>query len=232
MNLVAKVGVSAAFVGSLVFACSSTPAIAQAVVGSNVAPNPQKPGQCLGQGKFLYLPEAADVPGPNTDVPNTDDPDPKDMLVPNATGDVDVACSVIPSNNGFNVQLTTEISGGTEQATLTINGFFTPRARDSGGNPSADSTTIPNITVSMLDATKHLSENDCFAQYVLANGSNPATASLPPEADTFANDNGGRIWVSVFCPNETNLDEATKPGNAGCVSSMTFRFENCASKAQ
>ncbi len=231
MNLVLKVGLAAGCVGLLTFACSSTPAPEQAVVASNVQPDPAKPGQCGNDGRFIYIPEAADVPGPDTNVPDTDTPNPKDMLVPTGTGDVVISCSVIPSGSAYNVSLQAQITGGTAPGTLTISGTFTPRQRDANGNPSSDSTTIPNIVVDMLDPTKHLHETDCTAQYVEANGVLASTTSLPSNADTYADDHGGRIWVSIFCPSPINTDESTKPGNAGCQDATTFRFENCTSKA-
>jgi hypothetical protein len=231
MNLVLKVGLAAGCVGLLTFACSSTPAPEQAVVASNVQPNPASQAGCISPEKFIYLPESADIPGPDTNVPDTDTPNPKDMLVPTGTGDVVVQCSVVPSGSAYNVQLQAQITGGTAPGTLTVSGTFTPRQRDANGNPTSDSTTIPNIVVDMLDATKHLHEADCIAQYVEVDNGTPGTTSLPNNADTYADDHGGRIWASVFCAKPMHTDEGTKPGNAGCEMSATFRFENCTSKA-
>jgi hypothetical protein len=54
--------------------------------------------------------------------------------------------------------------------------------------------------------------------------------SLPPVADTIAVNNIGRIWASVFCEDPQNLDEAQKPGNAGCAATATFGLENCSTR--
>jgi len=224
MNLVSKFGLSTIVVGVLAAACSNSSEPEQGIVASNVQPNPQSQAGCNSPEQFIYLPENASIPGPDTNN--------NANIVVTGTGDDVINCSVIPSGSGYNVTLTAQITGGTAPGTLTIQGMFTPRGRDSTGNPNADGTTIPNITVDMLDATKHLNEKDCFAQYVEVNDGTPSTTSLPTQADVFADDHGGRIWASVFCDNPTNELESQKPGNAGCMMSATFRFENCASKAQ
>ncbi len=220
MGSVAKSVVSAVVVGLCALACNNTPAVPQAVVASNVQPGS---GLCNSPEKFIYLPETAPIPGPDT---NTDA-----NIVQTGTGDVAVTCSVVPSGNGYQVTAQAVISGGTAPGTLTVQGMFTPRARDASGNPTAagDGTQIPNIQVDMLDPTKHLQQKDCFAQYVLVDNGQPGNP-LPKPADVFADDHGGRIWVSVFCPSPTNLLESQKPGNAGCLMSTTFRFENCTNK--
>ncbi len=266
-NLVSKIGVTSVVLGVCAIACSNTPEPEKAIIAANVQPNPANGAGCSSPEKFLYIPESASIPGPDTNngtvqcggnnnictapqacclAKGATTPScvagsgacslDGDVLITNSTatgGDVLVTCSVIPSGSGYNVSLQGQISGGTAPGTLTITGLFTPRPRDGSSKPNADQATkIPNITVDMLDATKHLNQKDCFAQYLAVdNGSPSATTALPDPADVFADDNGGRIWLSIFCPSPTNLLESQKPGNAGCMSSMTIRFENCASKA-
>ncbi|HEY1955240.1 MAG TPA: hypothetical protein VGH28_06495 [Polyangiaceae bacterium] len=223
MRSVAKYVVSAVVVGISALACNNTPAPEQAIVASNVQPGAGGGGTCNSPEQFIYLPQTAPVPGPDTN----DDKN----ITPNLTGDVAITCKVQPNGNGYDVVLQAQITGGTSPGTMTVSGTFTPRVRDPNGNATAtgDATVIPNIKVDMLDATKHLEQTDCTAQYVLADNGGPG-ASLPNNADVFADDHGGRIWASVFCPKPTNLDESQKPGNAGCEMSATFRFENCTNK--
>lgn len=219
MGSVAKVVVSAVAVGICALACNNTPAPEQAIVASNVQPGP---GLCNSPEQFIYLPQTAPIPGPDTN----DDKN----ITPTETGDVVVTCKVQPSGNGYSVVLQAQITGGVSPGTMTVQGTFTPRTRDASGNPINDATdVIQNIKVDMLDATKHLEETDCTAQYLLADNGSPGNP-LPSPADVFADDHGGRIWASVFCPKPTNLLESQKPGNAGCEMSATFRFENCTNK--
>lgn len=267
-KLVSNVGVASVVLGVFAIACSNTPQPEQAVIASNVQPNPASGAGCSSPEKFIYIPEAASIPGPDTSngvvqcTQTTTCQTPQvcclakgatapscvagasacsldgDTTITNSTatgGDVEVSCSIIPSGSGYNVTLVGKITGGVAPGTLTVTGLFTPRPRDGSTNkPNADQATkIPNITVDLLDATKHLNEKDCFAQYLAVdNGSPSAQTALPDPADVYANDNGGRIWVSIFCPTMTNELESQKPGNAGCMASTTLRFENCASKAQ
>jgi hypothetical protein len=225
MNPVVKTLVSlvAASGGLCILACNNGNAVPQAIIASNVQPAGGT-GMCISPEPFVWVPQTSSNPtGPDTS-DNT-------LVTTTGTGDIVIQCSVIPSGNGYNVTLTAQITGGKTPGTLTIGpSIFTPRTRDATGKPTSDSTTIPNITADFLDATKHLRETDCTAQYVLADTGSPG-ASLPSVADTFADDKGGRIWVSVFCPTPKNLD-TDKPGNESCKMSTTFRFENCASKAQ
>jgi hypothetical protein len=181
---------------------------------------------CSSPAQFVWLPQTSTNPtGPDT----TD----TGIIVETGTADAIVSCSVVPSGSGgspYTVDLVAQITGGSNPATLTITGVFPQRGRDAMGNPNADMTQIPNITADYLDATKHLRQTNCFAQYVLADDGQPG-ASLPSVSDTFADSNGGRIWATVFCESPTNLLESSKPGNSGCETSATFRFENCSSKS-
>lgn len=220
MGSLAKSVVSAFVVGIAALACNNTPEPMQAIVASNIQPQPT--GTCNASGKFLYLPEAADIPGPDTS---------KDTnIVVTGTGDDVITCSVVANGSAYDVTLQSQITGGTAPGTLTIKGSFTTRTRDANGNPTAagDAVAIPNIQVDFLAPTGHLQEKDCTAQYVLANNGGPGS-SLPSAADVFADDHGGRIWASVFCPKLTNLS-TDKTGLDGCAGSATFRFENCSNK--
>lgn len=222
MRSVAKCAVSAVVVGMLAMACSNTPEPMQAIVASNVQPNPNSNAGCSSPETFVYLPETADIPGPDTG----DDAN----ITQTNTGNQVVSCYVQPSGDGFDVELQAQRTNTVTGGTLTITGHFTARPRDANNKPTADATTvIPNIEVHFLDGTKNLQEKDCTAQYTLVDNGTPGL-SLPQQADVFADDHGGRIWASVFCPNTTNLLEAQKPGNAGCMGSATFRFENCGNK--
>jgi hypothetical protein len=223
MGSVAKCAVSALVVGLCVVACNNTPEPMQAIVASNIQPSGGSAAGCSSPEQFVYMPETADVPGPNTN----DDAN----IVITGTGDQVITCSVVPSGDGYDVQLQAQLTNPVTGGTLTVRGHFTPRQRDPNGNPTptGDATQIPNIEVHFLDGTKNLQQKDCYAQYTLADNGQPG-ASLPGPADTFADDHGGRIWASVFCPLTTNLLESQKPGNAGCEGSATFRFENCSNK--
>ena len=207
-------------------ACNNGPGLPQAIIASNIQPATTPPNENLGcnaQGKFVWVPEQSTNPvGPDTS-DNT-------LVTATGTADIQINCSVIPSNGNFNVLATTELTNPVTGGTLTIQGVFTPRARaaDDSGTPTSDSTTIPNITVDFQSGTFHLHEADCFAQYVTVVGAAPGT-SLPKAADTYADSNGGRIWASVFCNAPVNEDEQQKPGNKGCMMYATFRFENCTS---
>ncbi len=237
MNSVAKSMVSAVVaLGSVwVLACNGTPAVAQAIVASDVQPAAGGAG-CNSPEPFVWVPQGPQINpyGPDTNLTSN--------IVETGTGDVVISCSVIPCStsgsncptsappNAYDVQLVAQITGGSTPGTMTVSGVFLPRPRDANGNPNADATTVmQNITADFLDPTKHLRETDCTAQYELDNNGS-AGASLPGIADTYADDKGGRIWASVFCPKPQNLLESQKPGNAGCETSMTFRFENCTSK--
>jgi hypothetical protein len=232
MGSIAKVVVSAAaatVVGLWVFACNNGNVVVQGVVAANVQPGT---GSCLGQGEEVWIPQngtvAATSSGPDT-ANNSN-------VTQTGTSDDMLTCTVVPSStpNQYAVTLVAQITGGTTPGTVTITGTFTSRGRetvDEAGTPNADQTQIPNITMDFLDATKHLKQTNCFAQYTTVTGVATPGASLPGQADTFADNSGGRIWASVFCSSPTNLLESQKPGNAGCAISATFRFENCSSKA-
>jgi hypothetical protein len=223
MASVAKSAVSAVVVGLCAMACNNTPSPMQAIVASNVQPNPSSSAGCSSPETFVYLPETASVPGPDTN---------KDAnITVTGTGDQVVQCAVQPSGDGYDVSLTAQITNPITGGTMTVTGHFTPRVRDATGNPSSDGTAISGIKVVFHDGTKNLVQNDCTAQYVTADNGSPGT-SLPTQADVFADDKGGRIWASVFCPSPTNTLESQKPGNAGCMMSATFRFENCSNSLQ
>lgn len=229
MSLVTKSVVSAAVVAFLgALACSGTPAVPQAVVAANVQPNG---GTCQSAEQFVWIPDTKSSPT---------GPDPSTAMI-QETGSSDpitdvpivISCSVVPGASGgspYTVNLVAQITAGSAPATLTISGVFPARGRDMNGNPNADGTMIPNITADYLDPTKHLRQTTCYALYETPNNGQPG-ASLPSVADTFADNNGGRIWASVFCPSPMNEDEAMKPGNSGCETSAVFRFENCSSQA-
>lgn len=213
--------------GISVLACGGNNAVPQGIIASNVQPNGASTGTCGSPEKFIYIPESADIPGPNTDVSSN--------IVQTATGDVLVSCSVVPSTNGgFDVSLTANITGGVSPGTLNISGHFTARGRDTSGGdaglgkPNADGTTMPNINGDFLDETKHLKQANCFAQYVHVDNGEPGTP-LPDEADTFADDKGGKIWASIFCGTPQQIKSGAQ-GNDACKTSATFRFENCTSK--
>ncbi len=226
MRSLVKFGVSAAVVVIGAFACNNSTAIPQAIVASNV--QPQSGGLCNSPETFIYLPQNSPIPGPDTSVDKN--------ITPDAAGcegglcDQAISCSVIPSGSGYDINLTAQITGGASPGTLNIRGTINPRVRDANGNPTAtgDATQMPGITVSFLDPTKHLQQTTCFAQYVLADNGSPGNP-LPNLADVFADDKGGRVWASVFCPKLSNLDP-NKSGLDGCEGSATFRFENCTSK--
>jgi hypothetical protein len=231
MSLVTKSMVSAAVVAFLgALACSGSSAVPQAVIAANVQSNG---GSCSSPEQFLWIPNTTGTepwPGPDPNsspIQETGSSDPK-TDVP-----IVIGCTVIPSASGgspYNVTLTAQTTGGLTPATLTISGMFPARSRDMMGNPNADGTMIPNITGDYLDATKHLRQTNCFALYENPNNGSPG-AAMPSVADTYADNSGGRIWASVFCPSPMNLEEMSKPGNSGCETSVVFRFENCSSQA-
>ena len=150
-----------------------------------------------------------------------------------------VTCSIVPQGTcpgmgcSYAVALSASLSGGSLPGTLTVEGTFTPRSRtnDDAGTPNMDNVAIPNITMEYTDATKQLLQHTCTAQYVYPDNGSPGTTSLPDVADTYADSNGGRIWISVYCNEAMNLLESQKPGNAGCEMSAVFRFENCSNKS-
>ena len=223
MGSVLKSAVSAIVVGLCALACNNTVEPMQAIVASNVQQSPTAPSGCISPEEFVYLPETASVPGPDT----SDDT----SITPTNTGDQIVTCSIQANGDGYDVSLQAQRTNPETGGTLTITGHFTPRPRDPNtGKPTADATTvIPGIHMILHDGTKNLLENDCTAQYTLADNGEPGN-SLPPQADVFADDKGGRIWASVFCPSPQNTLESQKPGNAHCETSATFRFENCGNK--
>ena len=207
-------------------ACNSN-GVPQAIIASNVEPSTTPPNASLGcnaQGKFLWVPEQGSTNPEGPDTTNST------LITATGTGDITLNCSVVPSGNGFNVLATAESSNPTTGGSITIQGMFTPRIRAPGdaGTPTSDGTQIPGIQVDFQNGTVHLQDKSCFAVYEQALAGSPA-ASLPNQADTYADSNGGRIWVSVFCDSATNLLEQQKPGNPGCAMSATFRFENCTS---
>lgn len=228
MRTLVKFGVSAAVVVAGAFACNNSTAIPQAIVASNVQPSPSSSAGCNSPELFVYVPQSAGIPGPDTGDDKNITPD-----VAGCEGglcDTKIQCSVIPNGSNYNVSLTAQITGGTNAATLHIQGTMAPRARDANGNPTAagDAAQMTGFTVNFLDPTKHLQSTECVAQYVLADNGSPGN-SLPGLADVFADDKGGRVWASVFCPKLTNVDPS-KSGLDGCMGSTTFRFENCTSK--
>ena len=220
MRSLVKIGVSAVVVSLGAMACSNSTEPTQGIVSSNVQPSPSGPG-CNSPEQFIYLPENASVPGPDTN-------DSTQIVITGTADDV-LECSVVPNGNNFDLSIITKITGGSAPGTLHVAGSVQPRTRDANGNPTTagDNATSTNITVDFLDPTKHLNEKDCFAQYVLADNGQPGN-SLPPTADVKVNKDGnaGAVWVSVFCPKLTNLTTG-KSGLDGCMGSATFRIENC-----
>ncbi len=227
MRTLVKFGVSGIVVVGFALACNNSTAIPQAIIASNVQPAPNGVG-CNSPEQFVYVPQNASIPGPDTS--NNANIVTDIAACEAGVCDTKIVCSVIPSGSGYNVDLTAQITGGSAPGTLHITGLMTPRVRDPNGNPTVagDATKMTGFTVNFLDPTKHLQENDCYAQYVLVDNGNPGN-SLSGLADVFADDKGGRVWASVFCPKLNNLDP-NKSGLDGCEGSTTFRFENCASK--
>jgi len=222
MGSVVNCAVSAVVVGLCALACNNTVAPEQAIVASNVQVQPNK-SNCISPETFIYMPETASVPGPDTG----DDSN----ITTNGTGDQVVTCAIQANGDGYDVQLQAQRTNPETGGTMTVSGHFTPRPRDAMSNPTADATTvIPNIKVIFHDGTKNLLENDCTAQYLEVDNGEPSINALPPQADVFADDKGGRIWASIFCPTPQNTLESQKPGNSECEMSATFRFENCSNK--
>ncbi len=202
--------------GAVVIACSGPPPAMQAGVisviqGGQFAPS----ATCQRSGDFVDVPLAG--------------ADPNTLVVPTGTQGVTLNCQVVPSGNGYNVTVSAQVSTGTQPGTVTFTGFFTPRIRDANGNPTSDTTQIPNIRGIFQDNTGvNLFQKDCYAQYTTADPALLSGNPLPKEADVFADQNGGRIWVSVFCPDAVNQNTSNQITKA-CQGTATFRFENCAS---
>lgn len=149
--------------------------------------------------------------------------DPNGPVMP-VSGD-SVSCTIVPKGADFDVTAVAQSAAGT----LNISGMFSLRPRDSNGTPTADGTFVmPAITVDLEDGTKHLRQSDCTVRYLTVVNGAPGV-SLPSEADVFADDKGGRVWASVFCPAATNVSVGN-PDVAECNVTATFRFENCASQ--
>jgi len=223
MRSLVKYGVTAAVIGLGALACNNTVEPTQGIVASNVQPSPGGAG-CNSPEQFIYLPENASIPGPDTNDQN--------QIVIDGTADDVLTCTVVPNGNNFDISIIAQIKGGLAPGTLHVAGSIAPRTRDASGNPTAagDAAKSAGLTVDFLDPTKHLNEKDCFAQYVLADNGSPGN-SLPGAADTKVNTDGnaGAIWISVFCPKLTNLTTG-KSGLDGCMGSATFRIENCTTK--
>jgi len=155
--------------------------------------------------------------------------DPNNVLVETGTEGIILQCSIIPQGTSYNVTVSAQVTTGTAPGTVTFSGTFTPRVRDGSGKPTADTTQIPNIRGDFMDqAGVHLVQKDCYAQYTEADPALLSGPSLPDAADVFADNNGGRIWVSVFCPDAVNTNTSNQITKA-CQGTATFRFENCAS---
>lgn len=157
--------------------------------------------------------------------------DPTTLVVPTGTQGVQLNCSVIPSGNGYNVTVSAQITTGASPGQVTFTGFVTPRVRDANGNPNptSDATPIPNIRGIFQDSTGvNLFQKDCYAQYTTADPALLTGSPLPVQADTYADAQGGRIWLSVFCPDAVNQNTGNQITKA-CQGTATFRFENCTS---
>ncbi len=147
--------------------------------------------------------------------------DPSTSVVVSGTAGVTIACTVTPLNGGY--QVTASATSGTSR--FTIDGLIMPRPRDANGNPSQDSTfVVPNITATFQDSTKSLQQSNCVVQYLEVSNGQPG-ASLPSVADVYADNNGGRVWASVFCNDAGNA--VNDPQVTACSAAATFRFENC-----
>lgn len=202
--------------GAVVIACSGPPPVIQAGMKSVIQGGAQAPqGTCNRSGDFIDVPLAS--------------PDPSTLVVETGTEGIQLQCSIVPQGSGFQVTVSAQVSSGSSPGTVTFTGVFTPRVRDASGKPTADTTQIPNIRGDFLDSTMHLVQKDCYAQYTEADPAFLSGNPLPEAADTFADDKGGRIWVSVFCPNAPNVNTGNQIVKA-CQATATFRFENCASK--
>jgi len=223
MSSLGKIGVSAVVLGICGLACSNSTQPTQGIVASNVQPAPGGVG-CSSPEQFVYLPENASIPGPDTNDANN--------IVIDGTADDVLQCAVVPDGANFDLSIITKITGGAAPATLHVAGPIQPRQRDANGNPTVagDAVQMTGLTVDFLDPTKHLNEKDCYAQYVLTDNGSPGNA-LPGPADTKVNKDGnaGAVWVSVFCPKLVNLTSG-KSGLDGCMGSATFRIENCSTK--
>ena len=216
MRSLVKFAVSAVVVGFGALACNNAIQPTQGIVASNV--QPRSGGLCNSPERFIYIPENADIPGPDTNDANN--------IVIDGTADDVLQCAVVPNGNNFDLSIIAKITGGSAPGTLHVAGSIQARQRTSGG----DQIQMGGLTVDFLDATKHLNEKDCFAQFVLADNGQPG-ASLPASADVQVNadKSAGAVWVSVFCPTLVNLTTG-KSGLDGCMGSTTFRIENCSTK--
>ena len=223
MRSLVKIGVSVVVVGLGALACNNTTAVTQGIVASNVQPSPSGPG-CNSPEQFIYLPENASVPGPDTNDQNN--------IVITGTADDVITCAVVPNGANFDLSIIAQITGGAAPGTLHIAGSVQARQRDANGNPTTagDAVQMKPLTVDFLDPTKHLNEKDCWAQYTLVDNGTPGN-SLPGPADTKVNKDGnaGAVWLSLFCPKLTNLTSG-KSGLDGCMGSATIRIENCTTK--
>ncbi|HEY2370158.1 MAG TPA: hypothetical protein VGH87_27360 [Polyangiaceae bacterium] len=224
MRSLVKIGVSVVIAGLGALACSQSTQPTQGIVASNVQGAAGGSG-CSSPEQFIYLPENASVPGPDTNDPNN--------IVITGTADDMLTCSVIPNGANFDLSIIAQITGGSAPGTLHVAGSVQPRQRDGSGNPTTagDAVQMPGLTVDFLDPTKHLTEKDCFAQYTLTDGIGNPGVSLPGPADTKVNADGnaGAVWLSVFCPKLVN-ETTGKSGLDGCLGTATFRIENCTTK--
>jgi hypothetical protein len=175
-------------------------------------------------GQECYAPEMLfEVPLSNVapDTTNTS------LMVVANTSDVSITCHVVQTATGsYDVSLLIEETYANDSVTVT--GTFPPRSRDVYGTPNDDDAQINGITMGYLDEFNDLQQTNCFAQYVFADPNGQPGNSLPDVADTYADANGGRIWVSVFCEDPQSLGAVTNLW-AGCQMSATFRVENCSS---
>jgi hypothetical protein len=211
----------AAASGAVVIACSGPPPPLQAGLRAIVQGGIQAPAAtCNRSGDFI------DVPIASTD--------PNNVLVATGTEGIILNCSIVPQGGpgpaaSYNVTVSAQVTTGTAPGTVTFTGIFTPRTRDGSGKPTADTTQIPNIRGDFMDqAGVHLVQKDCYAQYTEADPALLSGPSLPNAADVYADPNGGRIWISVFCPNAVNTNTSNQITKA-CQATTTFRFENCSS---
>ncbi len=201
--------------GAFVIACSGPPPPLQADIQTVIQGGPQAPAAtCNRAGDFIDVP----LTSPNPTDPNA-------VMVPTGSQGILLTCQVLPQTdpNSFQVTVTAQVTLGSAPGTVTFTGIFTKR------KSPTDTSQIPNIRGIFQDSTGlNLVQKDCYAQYTSADPATLTGTPLPPAADVYADNNGGRIWVSVFCPDAVNQNTSNQITKA-CQGTATFRFENCAS---
>jgi hypothetical protein len=120
---------------------------------------------------------------------------------------VNVACTVVLDNGGFDVSLSAEDLGSNGgSVTIQSVGMGSVTLSGGGGTVSADFNG---------PAVGHYTESDCTLSYTYDGGPLPASAGMPVAP--------GRIWAHVSCP------RAELVGQTGvtCDAEADFLFEDC-----